>query len=161
MISVRIRKIGEFMKELLSADSFDGFCLEKAVIRTEVTYEIDGRVSAAFREENTSDIPYIPWQKIRPRLYDILKGKQTPENIRLVFQAGEALKQSLFRTLTDNDYLLPVHAFILNVLYDRDTLKLISAVSYDDFTLEKEAEKLWDAAVISMLDRLGFDYADS
>ena len=148
------------MKELLSSDSFDGFCLENAVVRMEATYEIDGRINSSFRKEYAPEDLYIPWGKIRPRFYDIIKGRQTPESFRLVFQAGDVLKQSVLQTLTDHGYDLPVHAFVLNIFYDREMLKLTAGVSYDGFTLEKEAEKQWDARVLSHLDGLDCGYED-
>ena len=48
MIALKIKNVKQFMNLLFSTDTFDGFTLEEAVIKTFASYNIDGLYERGF-----------------------------------------------------------------------------------------------------------------
>lgn len=135
-----------FMNSLLMTDAYDMFLLKEAVIRTSNTYTIDGAENKEFygNDEDIQAIespyPYAPWQKMRPVIAGLIKGRHTPLGMHIVLYLNPELAANI---LTDTgssvDYLT------LTVRYGDGILSLTTGVAYRDFTLDKEADRFWDA----------------
>ena len=74
------------MAKLLVSDVFDVFRLQEASLITAVTYNINGRIRPDFyspeeRESITEE--FISWSEMRPKLFELIKGKNTPVSFRL------------------------------------------------------------------------------
>ena len=83
MTALEIHSTKNFMKHLLSGDTFDIFLLEEAVISTANTYTIDGHINLDFyppEERSPEAVPYEfrPWTELKGLCFDLIKGKYTP-----------------------------------------------------------------------------------
>ncbi len=136
MKSVKIESVKEFMSVLLSADTFDDFFVMDAEIRTFITTKINGSLHKDWMEENEGDGDeekqkkngFVSWKQVRPIVYDLVKGKKTPS----------ALVINFIKWMGNGD------KGVLRVQYINGELNLISAYQAAEFSLNKEAEAMWD-----------------
>ncbi len=141
-----------FMNALLMTDAYDMFLLKEAVIRTANTFTVDGSENKEFygsdKDIQAIESPYdhTPWQKIRPVIAGLIKGRHTPLMMHIVLYLNPELETNI---LADSGR--SVDHLILNIRYGDGMLKLTTGVAYKEFTLDKEAERLWDGYVAAML----------
>lgn len=158
MLALQISQMKPFMNQLLTAEAFDCFLLEEAVISTANTYTIDGRINRSFfSKEELSEgcCPYDfrPWSELKGLCFHLIKGKHTPLFFKFVFQ----LKPELFPGLLGADAnLSQIKSLILTVRYDSSPsgsskALLTTGTSYHTFVMSKEADRLWDKALLSYL----------
>ncbi|MBR2121603.1 MAG: hypothetical protein IJ930_01465 [Lachnospiraceae bacterium] len=174
MLVLQINKKGYFMSKLLSGADFDLFLLSEAVVKTDVTWQIDGRINEAyFKTGNDGDdqpeqegsgngtLPYIPWRDIRGRIRDLIRGKTAPGLLRfqLIFDKDAAVSG----TVPDLGAALPDgFAYIMRIDFDGTDIRIVtsaeslSAVVFDPAG-RKEASQQWDAAAAYYLNLLGID----
>ena len=86
MILITADNPKDFMAKLLVSDVFDIFRLQEASLITSVTYNINGRLHPDFfspeeRENLTEE--FISWAEMRPKLFELIKGRNTPVSFRL------------------------------------------------------------------------------
>lgn len=73
----------EFMNLLLRSETFDNFLLSEASIHAAVRYEIDGHLtpgfysSAELEENRLAGLSCMPYAKLRPVFYELIKGPRT------------------------------------------------------------------------------------
>lgn len=171
MQALEISSMKNFMSQLLSGDTFDGFLLEEAVIRTANSYTIDGHMNADFfppEERGAEFLPYdfCPWNHIKGLCFDLIKGKYTPLHFKFVLQ----LKPETMRRLLigdnanrcdgnrDSGDFDQVKAFVLNIRYDGGRAVLTTSVSYHTFVMSREADLIWDNALCHYLNDKGIGY---
>ena len=142
----------EFMNKLLVSVSFDTFLLKEAALRTSVGSSIDGRENKAFYikeqlENNISPYDYVTWAKIKSNILNIIKGQNTPLSMKIVLYAGPELTKEILsdELMSDVDYLA------LNFRFDESGMSLTTAVAYKAFTLDKEADRLWDSYIDKLI----------
>ena len=174
MLVLQINKKGYFMSKLLSGADFDLFLLSEAVVKTDVTWQIDGRINEAYFQEETDPdsepektdssggkLPYISWQDIRSRIRDLIRGKTAPGLLRfqLVYDTDTVIPgpaKDVFAALPGG------YAYIMRIDFDGTDLRIVtSAESLSagvfDPAGRKEAARLWDTAAGHLLDILGID----
>ena len=145
MRSFEIDNHKNFMNALLISDEYDMFLLKEAVIKTGNTITIDGFENKEFYgndkdlQELESPYNYAPWQKMRPLIASLIKGKHTPLSMHIVLYLNPELAHNI---LAENSRV--VDYLILNIRYGEGKLNLTTGVAYKEFTLDKEADNLWD-----------------
>lgn len=158
MLALQISQMKPFMNQLLAGEAFDCFLLEEAVISTANTHTIDGRINRSFfSKEELSEgcCPYAfrPWSELKGLCFHLIKGKHTPLFFKFVFQ----LKPELFSGLLgDNAELSRIKSLILTVKYDSSPsggskALLTTGTSYHTFVMTREADRLWDKALVAYL----------
>ena len=79
----QIEEVKPFMAQLLLQETFDKFCVSVAEIRTIVPITIKGTMSHDWLSpedaEKYKELEYIPWKLLRPVVFELIKGKQTPD----------------------------------------------------------------------------------
>ncbi|HKM35576.1 MAG TPA: DUF5721 family protein [Lachnospiraceae bacterium] len=161
MLALQVTSLKNFMNALLAGDLFDIFLLEEALIATAATYTIDGRINKDFytTEEwnNKEEHPYefTSWQKMKSTCFNLIKGKRTPLQFKFVFQLMPVHTASIFKN--GNSTATPdlIKAFVVTVKYDGEKVILCTGTSYTTFVMDKEPEKLWDAAFQQFLYKKG------
>ncbi len=156
MIAVRILKQKSFMAKLLTTELFDSFLIEEASVDTFNTFTIDGRIHRDFYNglEDETEIPkeeFSHWSKIRPICLELIKGKQTPLGFKFVLRMNDEEKTA-FLSGVDTDLSPEYISLGLVVKFSKGQVIITSAVAYSIFTLDKSAEKAWDAYIPSFLD---------
>ena len=137
-----------FMNALLMTDAYDMFLLKEAVIRTGNTITVDGAENKEFYgndrdlTELESPYDYAPWQKMRPLITSLIKGKHTPLMMHIVLYLNPELADNILSGAGRAvDYL------ILNIRYAEGALNMTTGVAYREFTLDKDADRSWDEYV--------------
>ncbi len=163
MTALTISDIRNFMRQLFALETFDRFRLEEAVIKTYVTFTIDGGYEPGFfrnedqtegegdKTEQPEEVPYVSWGKIRPAVFDLIKGKNTPLFMKLVLHADPAR----FPDLPEAENIT---ALLLMVRFDASGLLLTTGVNQRTFSMSRESDAFWDETVRRALTKAGISY---
>lgn len=163
MIALQVTSMKQFMNQLLTADTFDSFLLEEAVISTANTFTIDGHMNRDFfrsEEKEPAALPYEfrPWGEIKGLCFDLIKGKHTPLFFRFVLHLmPEKALELLTREENEVDPSL-VKALVLNIRYDGTKAVLTTGTAYHTFLPSKEPDMIWDKALMRYLEEKGISY---
>lgn len=152
MISLHILDIKGFMAQLLLRDTFDRFYLTEASITTFATFFIDGHLqkdyySSEELENEEFSQPYSYWKQIRPFCLELIKGKKTPLNFKIVFQLSAANTENLLRQSGTSLMPSDVGGLYLNLHYNGRELHCVTGTSLNLFTMDKSLEYAWDETV--------------
>lgn len=164
MILCKIKDKKDFMGKLLAGESFDSFLLKEASIHGFVPYRIDGHINKAFFRVEDDDsasflaYEYAQWKDIRPVCFDLIKGKRTPTRFTFVLYLKPEAMNSMFEKagITLENSL--VQNLILNIRFEQGEMSITTGVDYSEFTLDKQAEQLWDTTTRKFLDKKEIAY---
>ena len=165
MRSITVKQPKIFMSKLLTGDAFDKFLLETAEIETYNTFTIDGRTHKDFykgsaEKEEIQLKEFSEWEKIRPICLELIKGKHTPLKLKFVLRLSDDKKEEVFKDLLNTlspDQFTPC----ININFALGEISVITGISYNIFTLEKDIEKAWDAYIPSFLESLGIEITET
>ncbi len=158
MLSLQINDIRSFMSQLLTSESFDHFYFVEASVKMGISYHIDGHINKEFydtdtRHNLTRNLSY--WKEVRPRIFSLIKGKQLPLGCKIIL----ALRESdLIELIKDSGVSLrgeDIEGMYLNILYDPESLRLTTGISYRVFSLDKSLDYTFDEKVRTFLSGLG------
>lgn len=161
MLLFTIEDVKGLMSALLQKETFDPFLLVEAEIRGRAALSVDGRLPEDFYGEKEiskfrAEGEFSPYREIRPLIFEGIRGKHTPKQIKIVFRAPNSLMQKILSgSDADPDQ---VSGFFLNLRFSNGKLTLSSGCSMKTFSLDKTAEKLWDAWISAWMDREKFYY---
>ena len=128
----QIEEVKPFMAQLLLQETFDKFCVSVAEIRTIVPIAIKGTMSHDWLSpedaEKYKELEYIPWKLLRPVVFELIKGKQTPDFLKIQFVY----------------YSENGDCGGLRVQFEAGTLTCLSTYTPAEFSLDRNAETLWD-----------------
>ncbi len=150
MIALSISEIKKFMVHLLSMDTFDGFCLQKAELGLRSMITIDGKLNKDYDSGETADegeeiSEYVGWNTIRDMVYQMIKGKKTPSSMNII------LRNDKFADIRDEN----VSVYYLNIKYEAGALQIVTGVAYKTFSMDKSTEYEWDNYVREFLKGFG------
>lgn len=165
MLALQITSLKTLMNQLLAGDSFDIFLLEEAVISTANTYTIDGHINMDFypaEEISSENIPYEfqPWSEIKGLCFNLIKGKHTPIFFKFVFHLKPEKAAALLAQ--QNSAVTPdtLKAMVLNIRYDGTKAILTTGISYHTFVMSKDADAIWDRALMKYLTGKGISFEE-
>lgn len=146
MISIKIKPINQFMNELLVKDTFDSFLVSDIEIMTANTYNINGRINKSFfnEENNVSNEDFTGWDTIKPICFQIIKGKNTPTKIKIVFQLS---KNAINQLIIDSNIPFTpdqVSGLYMHVLFENNEVIIITGTSLSIFSMDKSLDRFWD-----------------
>ena len=128
--SVQEEHVKDFMQHLFSQDTFIDFEVRGVVLHSFTYFEISGE-KAALPEDGKS---YCTWGELRPYVRNILKGRDKPRLMKLVFARPSP------ETLHPN-----AAALFLNITYEGDKgLVCTTAASQKKFEMDKSMDGSWD-----------------
>ena len=162
MIAIRVLKQKNFMAKLLTTGLFDEYLVEDITIDSYNTFTIDGRIHKEFYKDAERETEAIPseefsrWEKLRPICLELIKGKQTPLSFKFILRLNDAQKTKLFDSI-ESDISKDQADFGINIKFSNGEVVITTGVSYNIFTLDKEAEKAWDNFVPSFLESNGIE----
>lgn len=163
MLALQITSLKPFMNQLLAGDTFDGFLLEEAVVRTANTFTIDGHINVDFYppEERGKDcIPYEfqAWSEIKGLCFNLIKGKNTPLYFKFVLHLKPEQAAALFAKEKDGIDFSLIKALVLNIRFDNSKATLTTGISYHTFVMDREPDAVWDKAVTGFLAQKGIGF---
>lgn len=156
MLALQITSMKNFMNQLLAGDTFDIFLLEEAVISIANTYTIDGHINTEFYsadEQETASISYDfqCWSEIKGLCFHLIKGKHTPLYFKFVFHLKPEKATALLNREGSKENASQLRALILTIKYDGSKAVLTTGTSYNTFVMSKEADAVWDRAIVKYL----------
>ena len=157
MRAFKITETGNFMTKLLSGGSFDSFLLEEASLSMQITWVLDGRINRSFysneewEDESCHPYPLIAWSEVRGHLRELIRGKTAPSSLSIVLQlrpdhCEKLLTSQGYPHLKDN-----IGAMVLNIRYDGTEVTLVTGIALKNFTLDKNADRIWDETMEKFL----------
>ncbi len=163
MTTVTITSLKPLMNQLLAGDAFDIFLLEEAVIRTALTYTVDGHINKEFYppEEREKDcLPYDlkPWSEIKSLCFHLIKGKNTPLAFKFVLHLKPELTAPLLMGENCQTDASLIKALVLTVKYDGTKACLTTGISYASFVPTKEPDVIWDRHISRFLAEKGVSF---
>ena len=104
------------------------------------------------------DYDYAQWKDIRPVCFDLIKGKRTPTKFTFVLYLKPEALSAMFEKagISQQDSL--VQNLILNIRFEQGEMSITTGVDYSGFTLDKQAEQLWDSTTRKFLDKKEIAY---
>lgn len=150
MIALHITSLKQFMNQLLSSDIFDIFLLQEATITGAYTHIIDGTSHLDFYGDDdpatipTGTYPFILWKSVKGQIFDLIKGKHTPLNFKIVLHLMPEHVPSILAKGSSNISPQQIKAFVLTIRFDGGKTLLTTATAFHSFVMDKEPDKLWD-----------------
>lgn len=146
MIAMKILDVKKFMEKLFIGPMFDDFLLVSATIKVSITWNLDGDINKDYYSTDELELlgerKYIQWSDIKLSVFNIIKGKKTPSNMKIVFLLSDedlaTFTQQFGATSTN------ISGLFLNIRYDNAGLTLITGTAQKSFSLDKSIEQEWD-----------------
>lgn len=156
MISLKINDVSNFMQNLLIQDTFDSFLLCDGEIHTSITLSINGRINKNFHtaeELESINEDFATWKNLKHICFEIIKGKKVPTKMKLVFTMPvnsfpKIIEDSAVTLIPENIGGLHIH-----ILYENNTVEIITGTSLNIFTMDKTLDKYWDNLMMSFLSK--------
>lgn len=142
MIVLKIENIKEFMTHLLTGGMFDKFHVGSCEVTTFVTFQTDGRRHDEWfdTDERIEDASGLTtWQQLKPVIFTLIKGKKTPEKLRIDFC----------------HYMSNGDVGSLRVQFEKEELLVFTGYMQNEFTLSKEKQQEWDENCIRFIRKNG------
>jgi|GEM_PF-1194521 len=139
MLALTLHSVKDFMVKLLKESVFDDFHIKSAVVETIARFEV-------YALAHDGEIVPCLWADMREHIYGFIKGGTTPRTIRVVLSAD------LEKYSIDG-----ANGLYINIHFEEGTARLTTGISCG-FSLDKNGEKAWDAAVIAFLDASAVKY---
>lgn len=144
----------DFMAKLLVSDAFDHFCMQEASVMTSVSYNINGRLHTDFYPEEERDQykdEFIPWSEIRPKVFELIKGKNAPVSFRFTLSLKTDSMHALMQKEIPEGYSSALKALVINIRFENGSVMIMTGTSYDSFIMDRSEEKVWDSAFMKFL----------
>lgn len=142
VINIQEAEIKDFMSKLIKEETFDTFEVRGVEINSFTKIEISGIQDKDFLSDYEKEFEikkYCTWKKLRPYVFNIIKGNKRPRSIKIVF----SLKSEKLSALHEN-----ASALFLNMNFENNEILFITGVSQKNFSLDKSLDNLWDDFVI-------------
>lgn len=157
----------EFMHLLLRSELFDNFLLSEASIHAAVKYDIDGRINKSFYAdaddlsgEHLDGLEYLPYGKIRPVCFELIKGKRTPTYFKFVLMLSPSNLMNTIQASGTSVSPADIRAAFLNIYYQNGQLMITTGVSYSTFITDKSFETEWEKFTINFLNRKNVAFSE-
>lgn len=166
MKAYQIKDVKNFMSKLLKTDTFDCFLLAEAAITTYNTFVIDGHMVKEFFTGDINDDEVLPpyefsqWKDMHSLCFDLIKGKRTPVNFKLVLHLKPELTEEILQKGECGISSSDLKAFVLNIKYDGSMLTCITATAFHTFLPDKTPDKLWDDYFMCFLTDKSFAFEE-
>lgn len=153
MTALQITDLKLFMHSLLKTSLFDHFLLQEATITQAVSYSIDGKIHTDFFTDEDSDaaelegLSYMPFSRLRPICYDLIRGKKRPVAFRFVFRLSPKNQASTIAQTGTGFSMDDISAMYLNLTYKNNMLTCTTGISYRMFSTDRSLEQEWDRLV--------------
>ncbi len=151
MKSFDVEDIKSYMNQLLVGDMFDDFCLYEARVKSSLDYFVGGRLNMEYYDEEEKEAlgntEYVSWDKVKPVIYELMKGKKRPLNFKIILMYNRCKLVELIES--NNLPIKPedIGALFYNIHFESDSLNVTTGTSLKVFTLDKRLEQLWDETV--------------
>ena len=138
MLSFTISDTKTFMSLLLKGTAFDDFLFCQGEISAFAFLSIDGKRDMDYYPDTETETR-CSWAEIKPLVFQAVKGKKIPKQMKLVLARPKADLLS-YPNLRD---------VFWNLIFRDNTLLCTLSVLEETFSMDKAAEKQWEEWVLS------------
>ena len=138
MLAFTVLDTKKFMSQLLKGSLFDDFTFRQGEISSNAFFSINGLKNKEDLDETNSE-PYCLWPEIKPFVFQSIKGKKLPRNIKLVL----SLPQETIALYPNTK------SVFLNLLFRDGSLVCTTASAQELFSLDQQGNQKWDNDVLS------------
>ena len=116
----------------------------------QVSWHLDGRINKSFYSNEEWDdstlhpYPLAAWSEVRGHLRELIRGKKAPASLSIILQARPETVESILKSEGFPQLADVIGAMVLNIRYDGSEVTLVSAISLKSFTMDKNADRIWD-----------------
>jgi hypothetical protein len=144
MQSYDISNKKEFMSKLLKSHLFDSFEVREIILHTAFKMILEGKRNTDYFEQSqeTSRPLYLSWSEMQKNVYELIQGRRQPTYFKII------LSTPLDKTLSLSE---EADACYLNVQFKDNKLTCSTGISYKQFTLNQEPDKIWDEEIKNFL----------
>ena len=159
MLALQIEDIKQFMLQLFSENSFDGFLLYEARVKMAVSYLIDGSLNREFFDDDEKELlenrAYARWDEQKQMVFSMIRGKKTPEDMKIILMQSPKNVDAMISR--NNIAYKPedVRGLFLNIRYKEGRLTCTTGISLKTFTMDKTLEHLWDEMILKYFKQKG------
>lgn len=153
MTVIEITEIKSFMNKLFLEEAFDSFHVSEARFVTFSTFYIDGALKKDYYSKEELEVAqmenqrFSSWRQIRPFCLNLIRGKHTPLEFKIVFRLSPANVEKLISMshlpLQPSD----IDGLFLNLHYQAGALTCTTGTSLRIFTMDKSVDSVWDDMV--------------
>lgn len=164
MLALHIKEVKIFMAKLLNSEVFDHFLVEEVQIQTYNNFVIDGHMNRNFFSKEELEDPeifpydYSLWKTIKPLVFQIIKGKKTPNFLKITLLLPPEKAVDLLEKAEGTIYRDQLKAFAVNIKFDINGLLLTTGTSFTTFLMDKTPDSIWDQAFCKFLLHHQIDY---
>ena len=149
MLLLKILDVKMFMSSLLIKNVFDNFLLSELEVMTFNRFTISGKLNTDWydteEKELLEELEYSKWESVKPFVYNIVKGRKTPQYMKGVFMLNKENKERIMHRVSSSLSETDVAAFFLNMKYEHGEMYLTTGISYKIFTMDQTLQQQWDA----------------
>ena len=119
MLALALTNKKDFMNKFLKTEIFDHFLLQEGIVVSFASYVIDGTITKGFYTDTEAEelgiktFHFLPFSMLRPRIFDLIKGKKAPSSFKFVLMLSpENQKRTMERigsSYTPGGYFRHVH----------------------------------------------------
>ena len=90
MLALALTNKKDFMNKFLKTEIFDHFLLQEGIVVSFASYVIDGTITKGFYTDTEAEelgiktFHFLPFSMLRPRIFDLIKGKKAPSSFKFV-----------------------------------------------------------------------------
>ena len=151
MLSLKINDIKITMAHLLLKETFDEFLLEDSKVVTFAAFEINGKRNLNWYDDDEKENqlqPLLYWSEARDFLFDYIKGKKTPEYMKISLKASrECAEKILENSGVLSRYLSEMPDMYLQIKFEKGELTMVTGITHKEFTMDKTLDRGWDDAI--------------
>lgn len=133
---------------LFTRDTFDGFLLCDAQVKTFCTFSISGRTERSWYSDEELEAEKIEnfaaWGKIRPFMFSLIRGSRIPESFRITLRLAPETAEQFLREAGRELPEEEAGGFFLNFRFEEGTLTCVSAASINLFPPDRVLEESFD-----------------
>ena len=153
MLTLPESEVRALMNLLLVKDAFDGFDLRVCTIQSFARFDIEGAAAQERAEsEPAAKALFCKWSRIRPYVYNIIKGSEKPRFFKLVLSCPEETVGTDFPN---------AQALFINIIFDKNSVHVTTGASMKTFSLDRGVEASWDEHVKGFFQGLNLDITES
>ena len=96
MLALALTNKKDFMNKFLKTEIFDHFLLQEGIVVSFASYVIDGTITKGFYTDTEAEelgiktFHFLPFSMLRPRIFDLIKGKKAPSSFKFDAVAGKS-----------------------------------------------------------------------
>lgn len=154
MQAIEILDIKLFMQFLFQTTALDSYEFVSSELCTDISYSLDGHINRDFFSDDEKealgikDVSYLPWHFAKEKLFNLIKGKKTPSQLKIILKKNAAETAS-FLSLTSSAFdQNDIDGLFLNIFFQENQLNIICGISYNIFILDKTLETaFWEDTI--------------